>query len=41
MYRAGATFAGQKVIQGGVIDDVNILNELKMEVELFAPQRLT
>ncbi|KAE9374669.1 hypothetical protein N431DRAFT_372474 [Stipitochalara longipes BDJ] len=41
MYRAGATFAGQKVVQGGVIDDMSILNDLKMEVELFAPQRVS
>jgi hypothetical protein len=40
IYRARAAFPGQKVFQGGIIDDLNTLNNLKMEVELFAPQRL-
>jgi hypothetical protein len=40
MYRAGPTFAGQRVIQAGVLDDMDLLNGLQMEVELFAPQRV-
>jgi hypothetical protein len=41
MYRAGATFPGQKVIQAGVLDDVSVLDGLNMEVELFAPLRVS
>ena len=41
MYRAGPTFAGQKVVQAGIIDDGNILNDLHFDVELFAPNRLS
>ena len=41
MYRAGATFPGQKVIQAGVLDDMSVLNGLKIDVELFAPDRLS
>jgi hypothetical protein len=41
MYRAGMTFSGQRVLQGGVLDDMDILNNLKMEVELFAQQRVS
>jgi hypothetical protein len=41
MYRAGPTFEGMKVIQAGIIDDVNIMNDLKLDVELFAPDRLS
>jgi hypothetical protein len=36
MYRAGKTFSGQKVVQAGVIDGMDVINDLKMEVELFA-----
>jgi hypothetical protein len=41
MYRAGTGFPGQKVIQAGVIDDREIINGLNMEVELFAPNRVS
>lgn len=41
MYRAGVTFAGQKVVQAGVLDDMDVLNGLEMEVELFAPLRVS
>jgi hypothetical protein len=41
MYRTGATFKGQRVVQAGIIDDMKQLNDLKMEVELFAPQRVS
>lgn len=41
MYRAGATFSSQKVIQAGVLDDMSFLDKLKLDVELFAPQRLS
>lgn len=41
MYRAGPTFAGAKVIQAGVLDDMSVINSLNMEVELFAPQRVS
>jgi len=40
MYRAGPTFAGQKVVQAGILDDLDLINNLSMEVELFAPQRV-
>lgn len=41
MYRSGPTFAGTKVIQAGVLDDMSVINKLNMEVELFAPQRVS
>jgi hypothetical protein len=41
MYCAGLTFVGQKVIQADVIDDMDVINDLKMEVELFAPLRVS
>jgi len=41
MYREGQTFAGQKVIQAGVLDDLEAINGLEMEVELFAPLRVS
>ncbi|PVH92316.1 hypothetical protein DM02DRAFT_700291 [Periconia macrospinosa] len=41
MYREGATFPGQKALQAGILDDMDLLNNLKMEVELFAPQRVS
>lgn len=41
MYRAGPTFAGQKVVQAGILDDMNVINDLNMEVELFAPDRVS
>jgi hypothetical protein len=41
MYRAGPTFAGTKVVQAGVLDDMGLINNLGMDVELFAPQRVS
>jgi hypothetical protein len=41
MYRDGQTFIGQKVVQAGVLDDMDGLNNLNMEVELFAPERVS
>ena len=41
MYREGATFPGQKVLQAGILDDTDLLNSLEMEVELFAPLRIS
>jgi hypothetical protein len=41
MYRVGPTFGSSKVIQAGILDDLTVMNELEMEVELFAPQRLS
>jgi hypothetical protein len=40
MYRSGPTFVGMKVIQAGTVDDMDILNDLHLDVELFAPNRL-
>lgn len=40
MYRAGPTFAGMKVVQAGTVDNMDILNDLHLDVELFAPDRL-
>jgi hypothetical protein len=40
IYHAGKTFSGQKVVQAGVID-MDVINDLKMEVELFAPLRVS
>jgi hypothetical protein len=41
MYREGSTFPGQKVLQAGILDDMGLLSSLKMEVELFAPLRVS
>lgn len=40
MYREGPTFGENKIVQAGVLDDMNVLDGLEMEVELFAPQRV-
>ncbi|TVY85277.1 hypothetical protein LSUE1_G004426 [Lachnellula suecica] len=41
LYRSGPSFAGYRVVQAGVMDDMDIINDLHMEVELFAPQRVS
>lgn len=41
MYRAGATFPGQFVIQAGILDDLDVINHFNMDVELFAPDRVS
>lgn len=41
MYRSGPTFAGAKFIQAGVLVDTSVIKYLNMEVELFAPQRVS
>jgi hypothetical protein len=41
MYRAGTGFLGQRVVQAGVIDDMGVISSLNMEVELFAPNRVS
>ena len=41
MYLSGPTFAGQKVVQAGILDDMDLLNNLHMDVELSAPLRVS
>ena len=41
MYRGGTTFPGQFVIQAGILDDLDVINHFNMDVELFAPDRVS
>jgi hypothetical protein len=41
MYRASTGFPGQKVLQAGIIDGMDVFNAFGMEVELFAPNRVS
>jgi len=39
MWRQGATFPGKRIVKTGTLDDTNILDNLKVDVELYANTR--
>jgi hypothetical protein len=39
LWREGATFAGKKIVKMGTLDDTSILDNFKVDTELYADTR--
>lgn len=41
MWRETATFGENRVVKVGILDNLSALNDVKPDVELYAPQRVS